>query len=248
MQKFKISFRLKTLIDQAKLIPIDIRKIADIGTDHGYLPYKMFENNLIQQSILCDINDGPLENAKQTFKNSTYNEHATFRLGSGIKPLNNGEVDVVFIAGMGGGLIQNILTENLDKTKSFAYYVLQPMTEQSQLRTWLLENNFEILWDHFFTDANKHYEMCVVSTKLTSTTQIDSYEIPGGDLEFGKRILITQIPNYLNFLHFKSKKYQIISNQIHKEGNNDNSDKINMCHDKLKMIQMIIDDLDNISK
>lgn len=243
MQKLKISFRLKTLIDQTKLIPIDIKKIADIGTDHGYLPYKMFESSLISKSILCDINDGPLENAKQTFNNSEFKEHASFRLGSGIEPLNNGEVDVVFIAGMGGGLIQDILSKDLDKTRSFQYYVLQPMTEQNQLRSWLIENGFEILWDHFFTDANKHYEMCVVSSKLTNTAQMDSYEIPGDDLEFGKRILTAQVSNYLDFLYFKSKKYQIISNQIRKEGNTDNSEKINMCYEKLKTIQMIIDDL-----
>lgn len=243
MQKLKISFRLKTLIDQANLLPIDIYKIADIGTDHGYLPYKMFESGLIRESILCDINDGPLENAKQTFNQSVFIEHASFRLGSGIEPLNNGEVDVVFIAGMGGGLIQDILSEDLDKARSFPYYVLQPMTEQNQLRSWLLENGFEILWDHFFTDANKHYEMCVISTNLTTPSQAVSYDIPGDDFEFGKRILTTQVSNYLDFLNFKSKKYQIISNQIHKEGNTDNSEKINMCNAKLKTIQMIIDDL-----
>jgi tRNA (adenine22-N1)-methyltransferase len=242
MQKFKISGRLNALMEQATKLEKKLTSIADVGTDHGYLPYTMFDNHMIEKSILCDINKGPLENAIQTFEGSDYAKLATFRLGSGIEPLKMSEVDLVYIAGMGGGLIQEILAKNLEKSKSFAFYVLQPMTEQDSLRSWLIENGFNILWDHFIKDAHKHYEIIVVTTGSDDEVGKNDYDlisIVGDDLEFGKTILRSQIKDYLIFLDFKEKKYQSILSQIKKEANSDPSEKITLCHDKLETLSKI---------
>ena len=109
MQKNKISKRLLALKEYASKINHPLSCIADIGTDHGYLPYACYQSGLISKSILCDINQGPLDNAIQTFKASPYENTVSFRLGSGLEPLEVGEVDLVFIAGMGGGLIRDLL-------------------------------------------------------------------------------------------------------------------------------------------
>jgi len=242
MQKFKISGRLNALMEQAVKLDKKLTSIADIGTDHGYLPYTMFDNKMIEKSILCDINTGPLKNAIQTFEGSDYAKLSTFRLGSGIEPLKASEVDLIYIAGMGGGMIQEILSKNIEKSKSFAFYVLQPMTDQESLRHWLIENGFNLLWDHFIKDAHKHYEIIVVTSGSDDDVVKRDYDlipIIGSDLEFGKTILRSQIEDYFVFLDFKEKKYKTILSQIHKEAQSETNEKVKLCTEKLETLSKI---------
>lgn len=238
MQKNKIAKRIYLMMKQAKLLKPHYTSVADIGTDHGYLPYLMHVDGMMTSSILCDINKGPLENAKKTFeKHLKYS--VDFRLGSGIEPLSPHESELVVIAGMGGGLIQEILMKDLDKAKTYPYYLIQPMTEQQQLRQFLLDNGFSIMWDSYFTDSNKHYELIIVSTIDTShlAQEIDFIDIPCEDLEFGFRIRKNQIEDYYHFLNNKRNKYQHILNQISSESIHNS--KILECETKLKSISTI---------
>ncbi|GAB6109522.1 tRNA (adenine(22)-N(1))-methyltransferase [Fusibacter bizertensis] len=238
MQKNKIANRIHLMMKQAKILKPHYTSMADIGTDHGYLPYLMHADGMINSSILCDINKGPLENAKKTFeKNLKYS--VDFRLGSGIEPLSPHETELVVIAGMGGGLIQEILLKDLDKSKSFPYYLIQPMTEQQQLRQFLLNHNFNILWDSYFTDSNKHYELLIVSTHEENPLipKDDFISIPCSDLEFGFKIRKSQIEAYYNFLENKKNKYLHILNQISNDSMYDT--KILECETKLKNISSI---------
>lgn len=268
MQKIKVSKRIEVLMNQAALLNSHFNTIADIGTDHGYLPLIMFEHRLTEKGILCDINQGPLNHAQNTFKDTLYDHSVDFRLGSGIEPLNNNEAELVFIAGMGGNLIKEILEKNLEKSLSNKYYILQPMTEQDRLRDWLINNGFNILWDHFTEDAHKHYEIIVVAPKIKNSgetialdkIQLHKYNLDldsdsdlnsnlnSGfdlkDLEFGTTILKNQLNDYLHFLSFKEKKYKTIFNQIQKEAKGtETQSKIALCNNKLMMIQKIRENL-----
>lgn len=237
MQKNKISNRIHLIAKQAKILKPYFLSIADIGTDHGYLPYVMHSDDSIGSSILCDINNGPLENAKKSFEG--HDQYPVeFRLGSGIEPLEPKESELVVIAGMGGGLIQDILMNDLEKSKSYPYFLIQPMTEQDQLRSFLIDNGFNILWDHFFIDAKKHYELIVVSTNFDTDEEYkyDLISIPCNDLEFGKRIRKSQVDAYLEFLENKKSKYEYILNQVTK---NNYNEKVTMCNTKLSTILTI---------
>lgn len=239
MNKFKISKRLKVLMDQTKFIDFVIKSIADIGTDHGYLPYLMMSNDLAQKSILCDINKGPLDNAKQTFSNASFSSNVEFRLGSGIEPLQPNEVDLVFIAGMGGGLIIDILNKDVDKARSFPFFILQPMTEQEALRKWLNANSFHVLWDHFIVDAGKHYEIIIITTLTDVKIKDEAVTVEENDAEFGTKYLMSQKPHYAKFLDHKEKKYTTIRDKIIKESQNKNSEKLELCENKLRIIHQI---------
>lgn len=241
MQSFKTSKRIEILAEQARLINQSFEVIADIGTDHGYLPYWMFENKRLTKGILCDINEGPLNHAKSTFEHSPYEQFVEFRLGSGIDPVHLNEADLVFINGMGGNLIKDILSVDLNKTKSFSYYILQPMTEQEKLRQWLLDHEFIILWDHFIEDSGKHYEILVVSSHQHHIvdTNLDEkrLKIPFDDLEFGHTILKDQLMDYRNFLMYKQNKYQTILDHLKNEVIQ--SEKATWCQRKLDIIHQI---------
>lgn len=239
MQSIKISKRIKEIATQAMKIDDHFYGIADIGTDHGYLPYHMLTKGWAYKAILCDINAGPLDNAKQTFEQSRFLDKVEFRLGSGIKPVQNEEVDLVFIAGMGGGLIMDILNDDIEKSKSYPYIVLQPMTEQDLLRRWLIDNGFEILWDHYFIDAKKHYEMIIVTTKQNVTIKDQILQIPEADYTFGTAILKNQSQQYLEFLNHKHSKYTTILKSINTQSRNGDEDKLKNLQEKLSCIERI---------
>lgn len=113
--------------------------VADIGTDHGYIPIWLIQNNACKNVILADINDGPLEKAQENISKYLPDRSLDLRHGSGISVLQHGEADTVIIAGMGGILIRDILADDLEKTKSIPKYILQPRNHGDELRMWIEE-------------------------------------------------------------------------------------------------------------
>lgn len=244
MQNMNFSERIKILAKQVENLAVTLETVADIGTDHGYLPMILFNKNLVKRGILCDINQGPLDNAKQTFLSTPYNHNVEFRLGSGIEPLSIAESDLVIIAGMGGALIKDILSKDLTKTKSMKYYLLQPMTEQEMLRKWLLSNGFVYLWDQFAEVQGKHYEMILVTTLTDVEFQNHQcLDVSSNDLEFGLKILDTQTDAALNFLAHKRLKYQTILDNLSNALQETNSSKHTLCLKKIETLDRIVSEL-----
>lgn len=235
MIKYKLSNRLGVL---AKLA-YSSRGLADIGTDHGYLPLHLLEKGLVEHCILCDINSGPLENAKRSFREADFTEQTDFRLGSGIEPLLYGEVDTVVIAGMGGGLIIDILSQDLQKSLSFDKVLLQPMTEQSVLRQWLMDHEFIIKSDHYVHEGSKYYEIIEISSHGGDST-FDIFDC-ADDLEFGYRISYDNTSEYIKFLLYRRHKYELILNQLNK--NASQTTKLETCVSKLRTIDIILQKL-----
>ena len=91
------------LLKIASLVDKD-KRLADIGTDHGYIPVYLLNKNTIQYAILGDVNKGPLDNARSEVMRNNLIDKVDLRLGSGIEVLKQNEVDEVIIAGMGGML------------------------------------------------------------------------------------------------------------------------------------------------
>lgn len=213
MRKTPISKRLKHI---AQLIKPGV-SVADIGTDHGYLPSYLLEHNECHKVILSDVNKGPLENAKTTFLeyHPNFTDHKAFRLGSGIQTIQNGEVDCVVIAGMGGGLIQLILADDAEKAKSFDTLILQPQTEQDRLRSYIMNTlNLNISYEAFVEDAGKQYEILVINQTVSET--FDVFTVTN-DLEFGYKVLASEIPNYRLFLQNKQNKYDFVLERLPNE-------------------------------
>lgn len=232
MIKYKLSGRLSML---AKLADAS-QRLADIGTDHGYLPLHLLEKGSVEHCILCDINLGPIENAKRSFREADFSDQTEFRLGSGIEPLEYAEVDTVVIAGMGGGLIIDILSQDLKKSKSFETLLLQPMTEQNVLRQWLLGQGFRIKSDHYVHEGSKYYEIIEISDhENDSTFPIHDCS---NDLEFGYKITKINKDEYIKFLLYRRHKYEIIVKQLEKS--NSQASKLDICFEKLNIIDSIL--------
>ena len=111
----KLSERLETI---ANLIDKN-ETMADIGTDHGFLPVALWERGICKKIILSDVNIGPLEKASENIHTTNPGIQFDLRLGNGLETILKGEVTTLVIAGMGGVLITEILAADLQKSKSF---------------------------------------------------------------------------------------------------------------------------------
>lgn len=118
--------------------------VADIGTDHGYIPIYLFQNNISDRIIMTDVNCGPIKTANKNATKYLGMHSIEMRVGDGLAVIGEKEVDVVVIAGMGGLLIRDILQADIKKALSFKKLILQPRNAQDKLRKWLACNGFYI--------------------------------------------------------------------------------------------------------
>ena len=119
--------------------------IADIGTDHAYVPLILYKNNVSPHVIMCDISAGSLSKAKKSFTNSEIDmPESSFRVGDGIDVIEKWEVDALIIAGLGGVTIVDILSNDIDKLQSFKKLILQPRNNSGPLRSFLYRYGFDI--------------------------------------------------------------------------------------------------------
>jgi tRNA (adenine22-N1)-methyltransferase len=137
--------------------------MADIGTDHGFLPLYLWESGISPKVIMTDISAGSLKKAKDIFNDRTGCGGIDFRLGDGLEVLSGGEVDVVVIAGMGGVSIVRILSGDILKTLSFGKYIFQPRNGAGKLRFWLLKAGFQIISEGLAEEGGFLCEMIIAA-------------------------------------------------------------------------------------
>ena len=151
--------------------------VADIGTDHGYIPIYLIENKIAKKVIATDLNKGPLSKIEKSVKAKSLEDYIDTRLGDGLEPLRAFEVDTVIIAGMGGVLIRDILDKEKKKTNSFVNFILQPNTASDKLREYLLKNNFTIVDEKLVRENNLFYEILHVKEGKEKLPDYEFYEI-----------------------------------------------------------------------
>ena len=155
--------------------------LADVGTDHGYVPIYLYERKLIPHAIAMDINKGPLERARLHIAESGMSQGIETRLSDGLQNLKPGEADSVVIAGMGGPLIVKILSAYPEVTASLKELILQPQSEIAQVRRWLYDNQYEITEEHLVFEEGKYYPM-FRAVKCNAANVPDALELKFGSL------------------------------------------------------------------
>jgi len=161
----ELSPRLKKI---AELVPNGTKTLADIGTDHAYLPSYCILNGICKSAVAMDVNEGPLKRAAETVEKYNIKDKITLRLSDGIEKLQKGEADVIVIAGMGGLLIKKILEEHKEVISDSTTLLLQPMIAQRELREYLFSDGFCIENEYVVSEGNKHYNIFVVKTGVSS--------------------------------------------------------------------------------
>lgn len=149
---FQLSPRLAAC---AKLVPPGAR-LADIGTDHAYLPVWLAKSGKITSAIACDVKEGPLQRARENIQKYQVSSLVTARLSDGLQAVSPDEVDTVVIAGMGGDLMIHIL-EEAPWLKSGKTIILQCMTSAEELRRWLLAEGYVTESEHAVRSEGRVY-------------------------------------------------------------------------------------------
>lgn len=150
----ELSYRLNKIAQKVTQNVI----IADIGTDHAYIPIFLYKNNKIKSGIACDISKGSLQKAKDNIKKYNLQGKIQTRLGNGLEKISlQDNVDTVIIAGMGGMLMIDILEKGKCILENVKELILQPQKDIDKVREYLHKNNFKIIDDEMLKDDGKYY-------------------------------------------------------------------------------------------
>jgi len=159
LKELELTPRLRAVAD---LVPHNAA-LADIGTDHAYLPAWLLGRGQVRRAIAADINQGPLDRAKLTAQQYNCTDKMEFRLCDGLAGIAPEEVDTIVIAGMGGETIAAILQAATWVCNGRYTLILQPMSAQPDLRGWLWYNGFSIEKEELIREGDKLYNILVAS-------------------------------------------------------------------------------------
>ncbi|MBO5746903.1 MAG: SAM-dependent methyltransferase [Clostridia bacterium] len=193
--------------------------VADIGTDHAYLPVFLVRNKIAVRAFACDVSDGPLDNARATVENAGV-DNIIIRKGDGLAAVAPSEADTFVIAGMGGDLIARILEAALWVKDARYELILQPMTAVEDLREYLCNNGFQIVMERAVKAQGRVYTvMKAVYTgeKLLCDPLFYFVGKLGENLESDeleyitrKRRIIAKLADDIKSIESKKEKYAVL--------------------------------------
>lgn len=202
----KLSKRLEMV---AALVPRGCR-LADIGTDHGYVPIYLVQKGQISHAIAMDVRSGPLRRARAHIERYDLTGHIEIRLSDGLKELQAGEADTVVIAGMGGELMIRILEAGKHVWNSISTWVLAPQSELHKVRHYLQQQGFVIAEETMLAEEGKYYTvMRVERGNMQYTREIDFL--------YGKYLLDCRHPVLKSFLKKEMRQTEVILTRLEEQ-------------------------------
>ena len=136
--------------------------ITDVGCDHGFVSVYLVQKGLSPRVIAMDVRSGPLERAREHIREYGLQDRIETRLSDGLHGLKTGEANGMICAGMGGPLMEKILTEGREQAQGFAELILQPQSEIGKVRRFLNEHRLQIIEENMVEEDGKFYPMMKV--------------------------------------------------------------------------------------
>ncbi|MGL4523730.1 MAG: tRNA (adenine(22)-N(1))-methyltransferase [Bacilli bacterium] len=158
MNENQLSQRLQRVTDWV----VPGKPLADIGSDHAYLPCFAVLSGKVPSAIAGEVVVGPYESAKSEVRRNGLSDRIDVRLGSGLLVLHKGEVSSITIAGMGGALIRDILVQGSHLLDGTERLVLQPNIAAHHIREWAVEHSYHIIGEDILEENDKIYEIVVL--------------------------------------------------------------------------------------
>jgi len=160
-------------------------KVADIGTDHAYLPIHLETAGITSGAIAGDIHQGPFQAALAAVRRVNLEDRISVRFGDGLAVLSPGEADTAVIAGMGGATIIEILSTQPEVTASLSRLVLQPMLAAPALRRWLVANGWRLVDETLAEEDGRIYE--IIAAEQGKSAEMEPILLEIGPLLWSRR-------------------------------------------------------------
>ncbi|MBV7489999.1 tRNA (adenine22-N1)-methyltransferase [Pseudomonas sp. 2725] len=153
-----LSMRLERV---AAYVPAGAR-LADIGSDHGYLPVALMRRGAIAAAVAGEVALTPFHAANRTVRENGLDSQVTVRLANGLAAIEPGDgITAVSICGMGGETIRDILDSGKAYLSGQERLILQPNGGEQPLRQWLMDNGYRILCEEVLRENRFDYEIIV---------------------------------------------------------------------------------------
>lgn len=235
MNAQKLSKRLETV---ASFVPTGA-VVADIGSDHAYLPCYLVHNGIVTKAIAGEVVKGPFESALRQVKLEGLQEHITVRLADGLEAIEQSDgVNTITIAGMGGPLIVSILEKNPEALNKVTRLILQPNIHAKVIRQWAIQNHWAILDEEILKEDEKIYEVLVL--------QRGEMELSEQEILLGKQLMANKTDVFVEKWSKEIENWRRILTSI--ERADDTSDIVNKREEVTHLIKLVKEALKNIEE
>ena len=226
MSQIELSKRLQRVADSVT----EGSRLADVGTDHGYIPIYLVGRGICPAAFASDVNRGPLERAALHVKEAGLEDKIALRLGSGLKALDVSEIDSIVMAGMGGELICQILRDSPEFMEAGKELVLQPQSEIFKVRRLLHGNGYRIEGEWNLLEEGKYY---VIIKALPGNERY----VHAGDYEYGHLLIQKKDPLLADHLRRQLKKKNDIFKRLSEV---DHRDRIQELKEETRELERIL--------
>lgn len=190
----QLTNRMKAVVDMVD----ENDRVCDVGCDHGYMSIYLVKNGISPSALAMDINEGPLDRALDNIKAYGLEDKIKTRLSNGLMKYNEGEADTLIIAGMGGPLINSILSYDMKLTKTFNKLVLSPQSEIEKSRIFLYDNGFRIVDEEMVLEDGKFYVIMKCERGEGAIKPVEAL--------FGPGLIEKKHPVLLEYLKYEKRK------------------------------------------
>jgi tRNA (adenine22-N1)-methyltransferase len=224
----QLSKRLKAVADSVT----KGNRVADVGCDHAYISIYLTEQNIAPYVIAMDVNNGPLERAKENIINNKLSDKIDTRLSDGLQKISPEEADTILIAGMGGALVVRILTEGFSVVQNIKELVLQPQSEIFLVRHFLHDSGFAIIKEQMLIDDGKFY--VIIKAILTKKKEIYDKEL---FYQYGKLLLEEKDPIAFEFLNRELRIKKQVIDELTQNPTQKAVERLNELHQEVSYIR-----------
>ena len=206
-------------------------RLVDVGCDHGYLPVYLVMNHRIPGAIAADVGKGPLERAREHICRYHMQNYIETRLCDGLSGISVGEGDTLVIAGMGGPLMEKILSDNPEVRDSFQELILQPQSDIPHFRHFLMSNGYRITEEKMILEDGNFYPMM----KAIRDQKRNESWTPLEEM-FGKYLLQEKNPVLQQFLQRELRIRQNILTKLQKAETEETKKRRNEVEEEKQLI------------
>jgi tRNA (adenine22-N1)-methyltransferase len=219
--------------ERLKMVSSKIKKaefMADIGTDHGYVPIYTIRNGIMKRVIAADISRGSCDKAQANINANGFADKIEVRCGNGLEVIHSDEQpDCLLISGMGGLLAIEIMSQNIPLVENLKQLVVQPQRDIDSVRRFVHTHGFKITDEDMLFEDGKYYT--VLSCERGSEEEYSDCEYV-----FGKRLIEKKSPVLHEYCVFENNKIKKILQSVSNAENNENNNKRKAEIEKLRLL------------